>query len=39
MAEPGPDVDIFGPNPGIVNRLVGRVSDLENSTQEFRNNL
>ena len=25
MAQQGPDVDIFGPNPGVVSQLVDRV--------------
>ena len=39
MAQQGLDVDIFGPNPGVVNQLVDRVGDLKTFAQEFLNNL
>ena len=39
MPQQGPDVDIFGPNPGEVNQFVDRLGDLETFAQEFCNNL
>ena len=39
MAQQGPDVDIFGPNTGVVSQLVDRVRNLKTFAQEFRNNL
>ena len=39
MAQQGPDVDILGSDPGVVNQLVDRVSDLETFSGEFRYNL
>ena len=34
----GPDVDILGADPGVVNQLINRVGDLETFAQEFHNN-
>ena len=39
MAQQGPGLDIFGPNPGVVNQLSDRVGSLKTFSQEFRNDL
>ena len=39
MAQQGPDVDIFGPDPAVVNQLTDKAGNLETFAQEFCNNL